>query len=141
MARKVNFANIGQSYIDGLSRGVQRYKDSISQLTESPGVAAAQAKQKWIDNLNAAQDKWANSMANLSLTSYQANALAKADRLKTGGIAAKSKVDSYFNQRGAQLQAIYDQVRALRKDPSKTGKDRSNAFQDLMKQAHGKQAD
>lgn len=85
---KTNFSASGPSIEAG-----------VRAVTESPGMAAARAKAKWLAKVTASADKWAKNVSAVSLQAWQNAMLTTGlQRLQTGATAGEPKMAQFLNQ-------------------------------------------
>lgn len=130
----------GQNYVNGMrTKGVENYKKGIQRLTVSPTQLAKAQKGKMLANTMAAiQDgRWEQGLDKISLQQYQQLAGTKgAANILTGATAAQGKVSAYLSSKGAQIQALRDQIAEARRQGA-NGKRLSEMWQDGIRQING----
>lgn len=97
------------------------WERGIRNVTQSPGVAAAAAKDKWAANTAAAKDKFAAGAAATTLQDWQGKAIAKSSRYSQGTEQAVPKMQTFMREFLPFQQSVTDQVRSM---PSTTPEQR-----------------
>lgn len=103
-------------WLSRLQAATTEIQNGVARVTTAPGTLAAAKSQKWLNNVTAAQTKWARNVASVSLTDWQAamNNYGIA-RVAQGAQAKQQKVTNFFTSflpfldRGvAQIKAMDD---------------------------------
>lgn len=87
--------------------------DGVNAVTQAPGVKAAANKAGWLAGVNASADKWAQKVAAVPLSEWQASMIAAIPRV-TQGVQAKqakygafaAKFFPYVAQGAASVQSM-----------------------------------
>ena len=75
----------------------QDIQDGVNGVTVSPGQKAAAQMNVWLANLQAAANRWAESMRNLTLDSWKQAMLSKGvSRIVAGATAGAPKVQQFM---------------------------------------------
>lgn len=102
---------VAAKWAQNLGSSTQRITDGVNGVTVAPGQAAARQKAAWVQNVAAAQDKWAANVASVSLNSWQQDMINKGvPRIASGASAAQPKFQNFMAQ---FLPFLDQQVRAL----------------------------
>lgn len=90
---------IAQRWATRLGAATQDIQAGVQAVTVSPGAAAARQKQVWVQNVQAAADKWATRVANLSLQDWQNAMINKGvARIGAGAQASQPKFANFMGQ-------------------------------------------
>lgn len=88
-----------QDWVNGLSAKTAKITQSVQSVTVAPGQAAARQKAVWMQNTQAAADKWANASQRVTLAEWQSAMVNKGiPRIASGAQAAQSKMQAVFAQ-------------------------------------------
>ena len=79
-----------------LSAAQQQITDGVNGVSVAPGTKAAAAKTIWVQQVTAAQDKWANRVGSVSLESWKAATIAGIPRVAMGAQAKQGKVAAFM---------------------------------------------
>lgn len=97
-------ADVAQRWQTGFSNAGQKWTAGINSVTVAPGIAAAAAKERYVQGVNAAADKFAANVSRVTLADWKNMATTKgATRLASGAQAGAPK---YQAKIGAVLNAI-----------------------------------
>jgi hypothetical protein len=90
-----------------MTRGVQA-------VTVAPGIAAANAADKWLQNVTQAKDKFASRVRSVSLADWQ-NAMTSygINRVAQGATAKQGKMQSFMTEFLPHLEAGVRQVDSM----------------------------
>ena len=97
MAKLDNPTQAAQNWASRLGAATQAYTDGVNGVTVAPGQLAAAAKNLWLQNTQAAVNRFAANSAAVQLPAWQQAAISKgAPRLGTGATAAQPKMEQVF---------------------------------------------
>lgn len=97
MAKLDNPTVAAQNWASRLGAATQAYTDGVNGVTVAPGQLAAAAKNLWLQNTQAAVNRFAANSAAVQLPAWQQAAISKgAPRLGTGATAAQPKMEQVF---------------------------------------------
>lgn len=90
---------IAQDWANRLASSTDKIKAGVQSVTVAPGQAAARQKQVYLQNVQAAADKWARNVASVSLSDWQ-NAMVNkgVQRVATGAQAAQDKFANFMGK-------------------------------------------
>ncbi len=89
--------SISQKWQTRLSGATNEIQAGIQRVTTAPGQAAVAKKDKWLNNVQASQEKWARNTGRVSLADWQAAALhVGVPRIAQGAQAKVGKVESFL---------------------------------------------
>lgn len=118
-----------------LSASTAEIQAGIDRVTEAPGLKAAQKQQKWIQNVNAAQDKWKRNVAAVSLDQWKT--LFKNVGVQRIAQGAQAKQEKYTNF-AAQFYPYLDQgIAKVNAMPDTTYEERIQRAVAMMNHNHG----
>jgi hypothetical protein len=121
-------------WVNRLSAATPEIQAGIDRVTEAPGVKAAAKKQKWIQAVQASQDKWARNVAAVSLEQWKS--LFKSvgvQRIAQGAQAKKDKYTRFANEFFPHLEAGIQRVNAM---PDTTFEERLQKSVAMMRHNH-----
>jgi hypothetical protein len=122
-------ALVSKKWADNLSASTPSIRAGVQGVTEAPGVAAARAKQLWLQRITASQDKWAQRVSSVSLSDWQQATLGKGlDRIATGAQAAIPKQTAFFQDFLPFIEQGAQTVRAMPKGNVEQGIARAAAM-------------
>jgi uncharacterized protein YeaO (DUF488 family) len=100
-------AQIQEKWANRLSGATAEISAGIDRVTVAPGQKAAAKKDKWLQNVQASQDKWASRVAGVSLEAWKnaAKTIGVA-RVATGAQAKKDKFGAFIQEFGAHLDML-----------------------------------
>lgn len=111
MSRLDNPTQAAANWASRLGAATQAYTDGVNSVTVAPGQLAAAAKNLWLQNTQAAVNRFAANSAAVQLPMWQQAAVQKgAPRLASGASAAQPKMEQVF---GKLFPAIRNAVQAL----------------------------
>lgn len=85
----------------------------IQGVTVAPGQAAARQKSVWVQNTQAAADKWATRTAAVSLSSWQSDMINKGlPRVAQGATAAQPKMTAFMTALLPQITTVVQSLPA-----------------------------
>lgn len=71
----------------------------VNNVTRSPGQAAADQMQVWLQNTTSAAQRWADSLRAMSLQDWQQSMINKGvNRITSGAAAGQGKVQAFMSQ-------------------------------------------
>jgi len=116
------------------SATAQKYKDGINGVTESPMEKAAAAQDRYVNGVQeaASSGRWAAGLRSVSLSTYKANAIAKADRLASGANAASPKQRAFYMRAQPVWQQIRDKAASMPKGGKVAALDRVGMALDML---------
>lgn len=79
MAKKINITaeQLAQRWARGLQNANEKIQQGVEGVTEAPGKAAAAQKSVWLQNTQAAADKWANRVGAVPLEDWKQSMIQK----------------------------------------------------------------
>ena len=119
----------------GLTSSVQKIKDGIGRVTESPMAKAAQNQDKWVAGIQkAAQSgRWANSLNQVDLQTWKTVTAQKVgERLAGGAQAAVPKVQKFAQYLIPAVNAASQQIDGMPKLTLQDSINRVAAFMTAM---------
>jgi hypothetical protein len=97
MAKLDNPAAAAQKWASQLGAATTAYTEGVQSVTVAPGQLAAAAKNLWLQNTQAAVNRFAANSAAVGLPAWQQAAINKgAPRLGSGATAAQPKMETVF---------------------------------------------
>lgn len=121
-------------WVTRLSGATQEIQAGIDRVTEAPGQKAAAKSQKWIQAIQASQDKWKRNVAAVSLDQWKT--LFKTvgvPRIAQGAQAKQVKFKNFFEQFLPHLEAGIAKVNSM---PDTTFEERINRSVAMMRHNH-----
>lgn len=101
-------------WVRNISAATPDIQRGVQNVQQAPGVAAAAASQKWINNLTASVNKWKSRVSSVSLQSWQQSMLnVGVPRIAQGAQQKQGKMLSFQQQFLPYLQAGVQQIDAL----------------------------
>lgn len=98
---------IAQNWANRLGQSTQKITDGVQAVTVAPGQAAARQKGAWVQNTQAAADKWASRTSQVTLGDWQQAMIQKgAPRVGAGATAAVPKMASFMTQLLPHIDAV-----------------------------------
>lgn len=113
---KVNAQQYAQRWGTGLKGSIPRVREGVERVTESPGVAAAAAKDKWHQRMSstAVADKWARRVGAMTLPAWQQAMLTKGvNRISDGVDGATDKMVAYAEKMIPHQNRLLAEVHAM----------------------------
>jgi hypothetical protein len=102
-------ATVAANWASRLGQSTQAITDGINSVQTAPGVAAARQKSVWVNNTQAAANKWATNTANVTLPEWQQAMIQKGvPRIASGAQAAQPKMAQFMTK----LLPYIDQAKA-----------------------------
>lgn len=99
--------SIQEKWATRLSGATAEISAGIDRVTVAPGQKAAAKKDKWLQNVQASQDKWAARVGAVSLESWKnAAKTIGVQRISTGAQAKKAKFGSFIREFSSHLDAL-----------------------------------
>jgi hypothetical protein len=145
MARAAKTADqLANSWVSGMQNAGQRYKDGISNVTESPMAKAAQpdAMNRYLSGVqnSVSSGKRAAALQSADFNQWKQNALnVGAGRLGTGAQKAKSRFQNQMNKWAPVYQQASQAAQAIPHDGSMgSALARVQASMQVMMSAAGK---
>jgi hypothetical protein len=128
-------AQLATNWQNGLTNAVQKIKDGISRVTDSPMAKAAASQDKWVAGITkAAQSgRWANSLNAVDLNTWKTVTAQKVgERLSGGATAAVPKVTKFATWLIPAVNAASAQVATMPKLTLQDSINRAAAFMTAM---------
>lgn len=105
MSRLDNPTAAAQNWASRLGGATQAYTDGVNAVTVAPGQLAAAAKNLWLQNTQAAVNRFAANSAAVQLPAWQQAAVTKgAPRLASGASTAQPKMEMVFSKLFPQIR-------------------------------------
>lgn len=121
-------------WVNRLSGATQEITAGINRVTEAPGARAAAKKQKWIQAVQASQDKWERNVRAVSLEKWKDLFLkVGVPRIAQGAQAKQSKFTEFANQFFPYLEQGVQKVANM---PDTTFEDRIQKAVAMMQHNH-----
>lgn len=99
--------SIAEKWAGRLSGATAEISAGIDRVTVAPGQKAAAKKDKWLQNVQASQDKWAARVGAVSLESWKnAAKTIGVQRVATGAQAKKGKFAGFVREFSSHLDAL-----------------------------------
>lgn len=123
---------LATNWQNGLTGAVQKIKDGIGRVTESPMQKAAAQQDKWVAGIQkaATSGRWANSLNAVDLQTWKTVTAQKVgERLAGGAAAAVPKVQKFAAWLIPQVNAASQTISGM---PSQTLQDSINRVAAFM---------
>lgn len=92
-------AQIAASWASRLGASSDKMTAGVNAVTVAPGQAAARQKSVYLQNVQAAADKWAKNVAAVPLSDWQSAYITKGiPRIASGATAAQPKMEDFMNK-------------------------------------------
>ena len=90
---------VAAKWANNLGAATASIQQGVEAVKVAPGQAAARQKGAYVQNVQAAADKWAANVAAVSLQSWQNDMVAKGiPRVATGASAAAPKMTAFMGK-------------------------------------------
>lgn len=125
-----------ERWAQGMQGASQRYSEGIDSVMESPMEKAAQQQAKYLQGIQDAvsSGKWAAGLRRTSLSQWKEKAKQiGAQRLASGAIAAKPKVQAFLAEFLPFLEGVRNRVRSM---PSTTFEERMARMNEQARAVH-----
>lgn len=97
---------IAQEWSQRLASSTQKIQAGVQNVTVAPGQAAARQKQVYLQNVQAAADKWARNVASVTLADWQNAMINKGvQRVASGAQAAQDKFAAFMGRLIPHIEA------------------------------------
>lgn len=128
---RIDPAAATEKWAGRLAGATQEIQAGINRVTEAPGAKAAAKKQKWIQAVNASQDKWERNVRAVSLEKWKTLALTVGvPRIAQGAAAKKGKYTDFARDFYPHLDAGIQKLASM---PDITLEDRINKAVAMMR--------
>lgn len=101
-------------WVQRIGAATQQVTEGVQRVQTAPGQKAAAKQQKWLQNTQAAADKWRRNVAAVSLADWQ-NLMVNVGipRIAQGAQAKQAKYGAFAQQFFQHLQAGVSKVEAM----------------------------
>jgi len=131
MAVRVTADAAQAKWLSRLSGASQDIINGVNGVTVAPGQLAAAQQQKWLQNVQAAADKWKRNTGNVSLEQWRQYMLnVGVPRVAQGAQAKQAKYGAFAQQFFPHLEAGIAKVKSM---PSTTLEDNINRAVTMMR--------
>lgn len=131
MAVRVTADAAQAKWLNRLSGASQDIINGVNGVTTAPGQAAAAQQQKWLQNVQAAADKWKRNVGAVSLEQWRHYMLTVGvPRVAQGAQAKQAKYGAFAQQFFPHLEAGIAKVKSM---PSTTLEDNINRAITMMR--------
>lgn len=92
----------------------ESYRTGVNAVTEAPGAKAAAKADKWMQNLQASRDKWAQRVGDVSLSEWKTATINKGQqRYLTGVEEGAPKMAEFMQEFLPFAQQVSAEVQAM----------------------------
>lgn len=106
--------SIQEKWATRLSGATTEIAAGIDRVTVAPGQKAAAKKDKWLQNVQASQDKWASRVGAVSLESWKnAAKTIGVQRIASGAQAKKAKFGAFIREFSSHLDALDSKLSSM----------------------------
>lgn len=131
MAVRVTPDQAQTKWVQRLSGATQDIVNGVNAVTVAPGQLAAAQQQKWLQNVQAAADKWKRNVGSVSLEQWRNYMIqVGVPRVAQGANAKQAKYGAFAAQFFPHLEAGIAKVRSM---PSTTLDDNINRAVAMMR--------
>jgi hypothetical protein len=131
---KVSPEDATAKWVSRLSGATAEITAGINRVTVAPGQLAANKKQKWIQAVQASQDKWERNVRAVSLEQWKSLFLeVGVPRIAQGAQAKKGKFTNFARQFFPYLEQGVQRVAVM---PDTTFEERINKAVAMMRHNH-----
>jgi hypothetical protein len=114
---RVSPAQAAEKWKTRLSGATQEIEQGVMKVTVAPGLAAANALQKYLNGVNENAQKWRKNVANVSLSDWQTSMKEVGiPRISSGATAKVGKVQAFQEEFQPHLEAVMKQVNGMPSD-------------------------
>jgi len=104
---------IGAKYAQRTGAATADWVNGIQSVTESPGVAAARAADKWATNVASAKDKFARNAGAVTTQEWAAKSVAKQSRYAQGTQEGANAMVMFQREFQPFQQSVTAKVKAM----------------------------
>jgi hypothetical protein len=103
-----------QDWANRLSQSTDKMKRGIEAVTESPGVAAARQKEKWLARITESANKWATNVAATDLSYWKSQATGIGlQRVGQGAMAKQAKMADFMQGWLPHMDALKQKLASM----------------------------